>query len=461
MEKIINVQIFCFLVGLGLSLASSVNAADLKLANTPMVISGAAPANVMMLYDTSGSMNHIVPEVADDMNNPYGACTLYNDANSNDEIRMGVDGSGAAYFSIGGNWSAWSTTLCFVKDRTYNNVSLRNIPTPMGVTSYMGNYLNWYFSNTAHDGAANFGRNADRKPGTHDRMEVAKEAAKNMIAANGGLAGTNVGLTRFTSKSCGRRCEYYKAKVVSGLVDIDDASNRQTLDAAIDSLSAYGSTPLATALAQVGRYFVEGNNETFSVPSHSWQNNILITTMIDMDANSLFNKQPEYSAGTRPTNNVIEHSCQKNFIIALTDGEPTSDADYSDILAKWQDGTVDQSSTEPGDLDDVAAALFDLDLRKDPNDDNKNNVVTHIVGFAKDFPLLKRAGEEYGGGSYTTADDPISLATAFDDIAQSINNTSGSVAAVTFNSNRLNADSVLFQAQFHSAGWSGSLEAFA
>ena len=470
-----------------LCFVANLNATLLSLSATPLAVSGAVDPNIMLMFDTSGSMNQIVPESPYNSGTTYGSCTGGNRLSSGTYyLKVEADGSAKISNSSGGttyNWGNSGSNKCFSSSRSYNAFlqalggSTRYLPADItahitgspnsglvpggaGSTSYDANYLNWYFSDATQSGPDNFGVGGYRKIGTRDRMDIAKAAADDLFSTSG-LNNVKAGLTGFTfgtsssSGMCGG-CDSF-GKILYPLVDIDNTTNRANLRAAAAALGVDGNTPLAGTLSQIGRYFVEGHNESLTLSSAN------VTS--PKNAYTFLSDEPDYAVSSyKPTagNGVIEYSCQQNFVIALTDGAPSTDSDYSDDLAKWDDNTVNHSNTSPGDLDDVAAALFDTDLRPDFTDDT-NNITTYTIGFSEGVSsssttLLTNTAAA-GGGSYYDADDASGLSTALNSIASEVQEQVGTSSAVAFNSSQLDTDTAIYFAQFNSGDWSGNLHA--
>jgi type IV pilus assembly protein PilY1 len=164
----------------------------------------------------------------------------------------------------------------------------------------------------------------------------------------------------------------------------------------------------------------------------------------------------------------ITDACGKNFIILLTDGEPSGDTSANDKITALPGygtavGTGCDGTGEGRCLDDVAAYL----LRQDLNDSlpGLQNVVTHTIGFEVDFPLLVNTAAR-GGGEYHLADDTATLATALSGIVLSIFDNTGTFAApaVPVNSfNRTQNLSDVFISVFQptdTARWLGNLKRY-
>ncbi|MAZ39409.1 MAG: hypothetical protein CMF49_04750 [Legionellales bacterium] len=313
-----------------------------------------------------------------------------------------------------------------------------------------------------------------RLPNSNDtRLEVAQDAAITLIDA---LTDVRVGLAIFNGND--------GARILVGIDDIED--NRRTLTREIESIRASGNTPLAESLQQIGRYFVQGHDGTLVL--YPEQDN-----ETRKSAYTVFDRTPAYERGVNQQS-PIQYYCQKSFVLMLTDGEPTQDRDIS-ASSGLQDYDNDCASREPpcenaqqgqpalpsydmkppgsgytysstgsDYLDDVANALFDIDLRPDliPPEDvvKKNNVATYPIGFAaaglRDNPLMQDTADN-GGGQYLYADDADSLVAAFNSAAAAILTQISTAASVAFSTISLTTDSAAYLVQYNTNKWSGNL----
>jgi type IV pilus assembly protein PilY1 len=420
----------------GLTLtATCALAASTDIADLPMSVKSIVPPNIMMMLDDSGSMNNIVPDTPYDpaaasISAPYvcppgnrlsGGSALPSDTNaawpdpptdyllqnSNGTLKV-VDSNTTYTFGTTGS------AKCFNPDQVYSarlntlgescGSGCTEAPTYYARGVYRGHYLNWYFSNTG--GAWTSG--LSKKPGTKSRMEIAKEASKGAIDL---LTGVRLGLSTYNGSNGG-----------SLLVQIGDiATNKTTVQTNIDGLSAGGSTPLAETLSDIGRYFATGY--TGNLTLHQGQANQATASVASVFNNHEFLNSTGSSTLAAP----IQKSCQKSFAMLMTDGRPDSDRYISSSLADYDgDCTGTNASNCSGGydmkngqtyegsgsdyLDDVAQALYEMDLRPnlaDPTgkaktlaNNNINNVSTYVIGFADPFvvndPLVKATAEQGG-----------------------------------------------------------------
>jgi type IV pilus assembly protein PilY1 len=263
-------------------------------------------------------------------------------------------------------------------------------------TIYDGNWLNW---------------NSNAPTEQRTRLDIVKEAVNGLSTS---IRNVNVGVMRFNRSEGGR--------VIAAMRDIE--TSRNDVQTIVNNLSASGQTPLSETLYEAAQYFmgraVDYGN---SVDERSV-------------AESRVGNDPDGSVYRTP----LDEACSKNFIILLTDGEPSADdgavsrirglPGFATTVAADCDGTGEGRC-----LDDLAAYLASHDLS--PGLPGIQTVTTHTIGFAADFPLLESTADR-GGGQYLTADDTASLAAALSGIVLSIFDNTGSFAAPTVPVNAFN-----------------------
>jgi type IV pilus assembly protein PilY1 len=280
---------------------------------------------------------------------------------------------------------------------------------------YSTNYMNWYHS-----------------PGTTKdmtRIEIVKNVANDLVDS---ISGVNIGLMRFDRWAEG------------GFVDVaidDIATSRTKFKDTLNAYSAAGNTPLSETLYESARYWrgesVEYGDQ--SDPRHS----------VDESRNN--NDDSLYES-------PINHACQKNHVVYLTDGEPTSDwgadDEIEDLIGENCSGNC---------LDELAEFLNTEDQASGIERDNV--VVTHTVGFHTDQDLLRDTAQK-GGGKYYTADAYSELEDALTSLfTQIIAGTSLFTApAVSVNAfNRLNHLNQVYFALFQPTDgsvWPGNVKRY-
>ncbi len=268
-------------------------------------------------------------------------------------------------------------------------------PTHRIVTMYDPNYLNWH-----HNPAGDSLRKTD----------IVKAVTKNVL---GSMNDVNVGFMWFNWSEGGT--------VVQGLKDLD--SNRVELNNTVDALPASGWTPLSETMYEAALY-LRGMSASYGDGE-------------DTDSAALASSEP------MTYKQPVEYSCSKNFVVLLTDGEPTEDVGaYWDIptLPGYYDATgrgscTGSSGTDGACLDDVAEYLANADLNATV--DGIQTATTYTIGFAVDFPLLQETADA-GGGKYFPANNVAELTKALTEITSDIFNrdisfTAPAVAVNAFN----------------------------
>jgi type IV pilus assembly protein PilY1 len=192
------------------------------------------------------------------------------------------------------------------------------------------------------------------------RNDIVKAVTKNVL---GSINDVNVGFMRFNGDDGGM--------VYRAIKDLD--STRDDAMAMVDLLPASGWTPLAETMYEAALYW-RGMNAHYGP--------LLLT-----DTSALDSKDP--MVYRKPT----EYACAKNFIVYLTDGEPTQDLDADDFVEKLPNWTttLGYSGCTGGNvdgacLDDIAEYLSKEDINPDVPGDQ--TVATYTIGFAVDLPLL-------------------------------------------------------------------------
>lgn len=176
----------------------------------------------------------------------------------------------------------------------------------------------------------------------------------------------------------------------------------------------------------------------------------------------------DYFAISGPTA-PITASCQYNFLIVVTDGMPTMDLDVSAYL---QD--ADGDGQDPGDcttlgtgypnsfdctayFDDVVWYMQHHDLR--PDMDGDQNIVTYVVGYDIDHPLLQSAAQK-GDGLYFQATNASTLRQSLEFAVQDILRRISAGSAVAVVSTEQGTDDRLYRGKFMPVDWDGFMECY-
>ncbi|GAA4649583.1 hypothetical protein GCM10023116_18570 [Kistimonas scapharcae] len=311
------------------------------------------------------------------------------------------------------------------------------------------------------------------------RIQVVREVTQNLlddlIASNKPV---NVGLMRFDSNSDG------------GFIDvaIDKIEDtKSSIKNTLDSYYAQGGTPLSMSLYEAARYYMGQDIEYGSDASGCY---------IDYSGYvRCTNRETDASALLTPTKykSPINHSCQSNNVILLTDGVPYNDYGANKTIRNWAANNTNKKTcgdtnnyddnNDSGDcLDELAEFLFSTDGdiidKLDSNDDGNtdeilftknDSVKTYTVGFATDQQLLRETALSGTGDAknYFTTNNTSGLVSALQEIIQDILSQDANFAApgVAVNAyNKLTHKNELYYSMFKpetGAAWTGNLKRYA
>ncbi|MFW2371881.1 MAG: pilus assembly protein [Gammaproteobacteria bacterium] len=270
-------------------------------------------------------------------------------------------------------------------------------------TIYSGNYLNYLRTAPI----------TSRK----SRIETVKDVVTNVVNS---VQNIRIGLMRFDSDANG-------GMVVTPMGPID-ATKPDFLDA-LDAMEPEGGTPLGEVMIEAALYY-QGKNVDYGNRSEDHNGDDLLS-----------HEKSRTPDGGSKYKTPIELQCQKNFIVYLTDGEPTSDSPSSTRLA-----LVGAPTTCAGTaycLDDIAGAMAAKDQSDDFAEDQK--VSTYTIGFATDQVLLSATAaaskKGSGAGKYYTADNTEELTNAFTNILTDILGVSATFSSPAVSVNAFNRTS--------------------
>ncbi len=188
--------------------------------------------------------------------------------------------------------------------------------------------------------------------------------------------------------------------------------------------------------------------------------------------------QDVFEDGYYGKRNALDNlNCRKNYVIAVSDGFPSGDEDWSRISGKTftdEDGdgfTADpyQYANPPANYyDDVAHWMYthswhDKTEVSDPAT-SYENVISHQIAFGANHPLMQDAAEE-AGGEYITAYNKTQLVNAFYSLGLMISEAISFTAPVVSvdAANKVQNGDDLYMGQFlpmDAAYWPGNLKKF-
>ncbi len=181
---------------------------------------------------------------------------------------------------------------------------------------------------------------------------------------------------------------------------------------------ANGSTPLASALFNIGQYFTSVNRYNNLLGSTACSTKSCQTSAFNETAAGDVNA-PWAAGGTACS---ICWACQNNSVIIVTDGAPNSEITFPNTIATYDNNAYNAKQncgTAPNCgsavVPRVASWLHASDLRDDKLMSSKQALTVHTIGInmtdATAINVL-RATANMGGGLYQNASDPASLAAA-------------------------------------------------
>ena len=420
------------------------------------------PPNVAIVLDNSGSMNEIVWHPAYDPT---------------------VDPSC-------NEWADWyqygySSTVTF--SRCGNTRTLYHDPESYGSTRISGRYLNWLFSDESdlyvselNDSANGFRLCSLEVPATfgkyhRNRMTAAKQVVLETICLIAATKDVRFGLGLFRE---GRNSSWNDPNGGYMSVGIDDlsAGQQEDIDDAVALAEAETWTPLGETLFQIYTYFMGRSSgqqpapaQSGSFPSYSY-------------STSASSGGGPYSSSGPPTvpDCPVEFSCQKNFVIIITDGEPTRDdfdtdpastsagfSNFGNLIGDFNsDGETETGGSYESALylDDIAKFMHEQDFRPDLTGDQLIDVYT--IGFTTNGPanvLLEKTAEQ-GNGLFFTSNNAEELTVAIVASITDIIEKSQSFTAATVPSTRTASGGDFYTSFFlpsaKSPFWEGHLRAF-
>lgn len=386
--------------------------------------------NILIIFDTSGSMS--TEDVPSEYYNPS---TTYSGPYTTNKVYQLYDRRWYSFISDVDNISCTAIkdtlkTEGLTRARIYSSTACGGYSRSL----YLGNYRNY---ETGEGSVKN------------SRIDVAKAVIANLIQDTEDV---KFGLMRFNYKQGGR--------VVKAIQSVTGNETYKTeLVAAVNGLPASGYTPLAETLAEAGLYYAGDK---------SW-----------------FNEKGDYTDDLLTTSDTyvspMDYRCQKNYIILMTDGDPTEDNDWKlkdglyingDKIGDYDndgnsgDSTSDYSSDY---LDDVAQYLYTNDCNPGLGTGDisfeRQNIITYTIGFQTDQQLLEDTAQN-GGGSYYNTSSISGLSEAFTSILSKIKEVNASYVSPVIpvsNMNQTYAGNDLYLGFFmpgEKGRWSGNVKKF-
>jgi type IV pilus assembly protein PilY1 len=426
--------------------------------------------NVLIIFDNSGSMSE--KNVPGEIYNP-----------NTDYSYTG----GKSRYAVYGDGSPWNTRYPNATS-DIDSILCATAKTALQSVGYWRGRLNtdttcasWKSGSTKDLRLGNFVNFDNQDLGdTKIRMVVAKDVMAQLIYDN--YDKVRFGLMKFNNVGTDDQSGYIVAQCGATKESLIGAYNpattvftdsNQTGFGAIGNFYSQTWTPLSETLAEAGRYFAGVN---------SWFNGTVTDpALYPVGRYSSTCTNSNTGCQDYGPNSPIQYRCQKNYIILMTDGEPTHDdakintTDYINgirIPAAGHDGSAFY-------LDDTAWFLAHNDLMKiganptaadklkkgQPGDFEYQTVNTYTVGFLKDLEILQNTATN-GGGVYYPANNVSALNAALTNIISDLTsrNEAFSAAAVPVSrANKAYAGNYVYYGLFqprNNENWNGNLKKY-
>jgi type IV pilus assembly protein PilY1 len=412
--------------------------------------------NVLIQLDNSGSMKHIVWHPSFDPDATYD-CSYYS--------------SNYTYYLS----STKTLTRCGRTRTIYHD--------PSGsYTWYSGKYLNWIYSsqNTVQSEIDdnNNGVRICQGPGSPtygkyqlNRLSSAKRVVLDTMCEVLESKEIRFGLSVFRGADENDPNGGY---IEVGIND-NTPSHANDLEASVLNTKADTWTPLAETLFQSYTYFMSRDSTQLPAGATSGTFPLYRYKLTPSGVGGLY----QSNLSLVPPS-PIEFTCQKNFVIVITDGEPTKDdfetedpvntaAGFSQFSSLIGDYNPDGEVEEPGGsswlyLDDVAKFMHENDCRPDMEGDQTLDVYT--IGFTtnEEANSLLEKTAEVGNGLFFTSNSPDELRTRLVSSINDILEKVQSFTASTVPSTRTAAGGSFYTSFFlpsaKTAFWEGHLRAY-
>jgi type IV pilus assembly protein PilY1 len=474
------------------------------LADDTVLFSTIVPPNVMLLVDNSGSMNGIVWHPAFDPS-ATPACAYWTNTNDFYSVEASSsdtfpDGASDTGFQSGSH--AITSTGCVT---TAREIFVDPLVEAKGeVTYWSGRYLNWYYSSAADThvasitGTGNGTLSACVGGGSYDlyrrsRITAAQAILRQVICEVNTGGAVRFGLAQFRNGS--NPNGGYVVVPAEDYLDSGGAPNVYSLsgntqshadhlDDAIDDLTGESYTPLGESLFQIYTYFM--SRDLSDRPSRGGR------TFPEYEYLPSDGSRNSSGAPTVP-DSPVSNACQRNFVIVITDGEPSKDdfstegggtdigfGDFTTLIGDYNvDGEDELPTTAPDCsggsswdcgryLDDIAKFMQEVDFRPDiPAYNGREQFIdVYTVGFttnASANDLLLRTAQQ-GNGTFSTSNNPAQLAADIVDAINDILQKSQSFTAATVPATRTSEGGQFYTSLFvpsnNDGYWEGHLKSW-
>ena len=289
-----------------------------------------------------------------------------------------------------------------------------------GYVFYSGNYIKWLNSG-----------------GTiiQSRLEIMQQVASETIDQLAVSDSVNMGLMRFstnTNQGCDNTAAAEGGMVLREMGAV--AANAAVMKADIAALNADGCTPLSEAMYEAYLY-LSGSSVDYGLASKSVAADVSPPTLSPGVNQFSIASSRQASPSQNTYQSPLLESCQRNFIVLLTDGLPTSDSSANTEIQALIGRSCTPGTGQGRCLEEIAEYMYENDLR--PSLPGIQNATTYTIGFGPEVnnaPNLQNTASA-GGGVFYEASDTATLSTVLTNIVHTILdvNTSFTAPAVSVN----------------------------
>jgi len=310
-------------------------------------------------------------------------------------------------------------------------------------TAYTGNYLN----QIVEGGGVT----------VSTRLRVMQDALTDVVNASSGV---NIGLMRFSSDGEG-------GLVVAPMGSIADDSHKANFLLELEKMYHQGSTPLGESYYEAVAY-LQGKDVDYGDNSEVWQYVNPGTSTSLENIKRLSHSDSRMTSDSSRYQSPISNTCQKNYIVLLTDGEPTSDDPSSKLGTIGVTGSCNAIGTGWC-LEEIANSIGS----KDQSSVTGNQYIsTFTIGLdiASAAALLQGTADASkkatGIGEYYPAEDAESLTTAFANIVTQVLDVDTSFSSPAVSVNAFNRSTHLDDLYFtlfkpgDNQHWDGNLKKY-
>ncbi len=177
-------------------------------------------------------------------------------------------------------------------------------------------------------GSMGYGINCDSYSGCGASRTSVMQSATNSILSAVQDEGFYIGISSFNTSGSA------DGSSVLQEVALLNSSSLSGMQTTVNGVGASGGTPLGEALEGMGWYFSYGSHNVDSILHHGQG---VDTWEYTADIDDVFDYNPENASSRSftPSANPIQNWCQKNFVIMLTDGDPSRDSGVTSHLRDY------------------------------------------------------------------------------------------------------------------------------